>query len=571
MDIWSSRRAEKMGTGTSRQRGSSAFDPVCSEPVPIFSQARRPWLPLIAAAIALAVLAQPCRLHAALSPESPEVKAAIEKAIKYLESDAATDTRVGAKALVGLAMLKFGMSPDHPRITQAVAAIKGAVKVDDPAKIGMDIYSTGLSIIFLVDLDPSRYSPEIIALLQSLEAKQKPHGGWGYPERETGDTSMTQYGVLSSWEAKQYGFEVSFDSIERVADWLLRTQDPNGNFGYQGKLANSYNNLIKQDTAKLSMSAAGTGSLYICAELLGLAETKREDPNLPSGLKKVKKEEAQAEERKTNIDKRAFQEAQSRANRWIRANFQVDPDGWTHYYLYALERYWSFRENSEGKGDDRWYPDGARYLMKTQAANGSWKSQAGEVPDTAFGTLFLLRSMKKSIEKARDYGSGMMVGGRGLPKDTDSVRVQQGKVVATAQLGALEQILNTVDDPESEGFSEAIEALSNLPPETGKAILSKHAQKLRELAGGNAPDARIAAIRALAKTGSLDCVPTLVFALGDPEPGVMQEARAGLLRLSRKFEGFGPPDRPTDDERAKAIEAWKQWYRSIRPDAEFDD
>ena len=89
------------------------------------------------------------------------------------------------------------------------------------------------------------------------------------PERETGDTSMTQYGVLSSWEATQAGFTVPIESIEGVATWLLRTQDPSGGFGYQGNVGNG-GGLVQQSDVKLSMTAAGLGSLCICASLLGL-------------------------------------------------------------------------------------------------------------------------------------------------------------------------------------------------------------------------------------------------------------------------------------------------------------
>ena len=45
--------------------------------------------------------------------------------------------------------------------------------------------------------------------------------------------------------------------------------------------------------------------------------------------------------------------------------------------------------------------------------------EANTIADTAFAVLFLMRSTKKSIEKAKSYGAGEMIGGRGLPKDTE--------------------------------------------------------------------------------------------------------------------------------------------------------
>jgi len=79
----------------------------------------------------------------------------------------------------------------------------------------------------------------------------------------------------------------------------------------------------------------------------------------------------------------------------------------------------------------------------------------------------------------------------------------------------------------------------------------------------------MAAVRALAKTRNFDNVPTLIYALTDPDRQVMCEARDALRRLSRRPGGFGLPDRPSESGRLAAIKAWKQWYLAVRPDAEF--
>ena len=289
----------------------------------------------------------------ALTPESPAVKAAIEKAVAFLESPAANDGRVGAQALVGLVFLKNHADPKHPRIVEAVAAIQGAVKGHDPAQVNLDIYSAGLAIIFLVTLDPSAYSSEISVLLEYLKLKQKPHGGWGYPEKETGDTSMTQYGVLSAWEATQAGFKIPPESIEAVTTWLLKTQDPSGGFGYQGTVSKT-SGLVKQNEVRHSMAAAGLGSLYICADLLGLVpRAEKRDEDLPSALHEVKGQPppaAAGPNPKTKIDPRRVKDAEARGNRWLGGHYDMRrKEWWTFYYLYAYERYASFRELSEGQ------------------------------------------------------------------------------------------------------------------------------------------------------------------------------------------------------------------------------
>ena len=115
------------------------------------------------------------------------------------------------------------------------------------------IYSAGLAIVFLVQLDGLKangpHTGDISTLLEYLHSQQKGHGGWGYPERTSGDTSMTQYGVLSAWEAKQAGFSVSLSSMERAANWLLSTQDPSGGYGYQGELGEPAN-LVPQNSSQ---------------------------------------------------------------------------------------------------------------------------------------------------------------------------------------------------------------------------------------------------------------------------------------------------------------------------------
>jgi HEAT repeat protein len=79
------------------------------------------------------------------------------------------------------------------------------------------------------------------------------------------------------------------------------------------------------------------------------------------------------------------------------------------------------------------------------------------------------------------------------------------------------------------------------------------------------------AVKTLAKIRNLDNIPTLVYALSDPDLRVMVEARDGLRFISRKFQGFALNDAPTDQQREAAAESWKGWYREIRPNAFFSE
>jgi hypothetical protein len=517
----------------------------------------------------------------AVTPESPEVKTAIGKAVKFLESDAASDHRVGAEALIGLVLLKSHADASvqkHPRVRQAATSIHNAVK-GEPENIHLDIYSAGLAVIFLVTLDSSEYGDEIGRLLKFLKLRQKPHGGWGYPEKETGDTSMTQYGVLSAWEATQAGYKVSPETIEAVTQWLLKTQDPTGAFGYQGTVSPT-TALVKQRDVRHSMAAAGLGSLYICADLLGFTpRAQKRDENLPSALKEIKAAKpapAEGANPAANIDPRRVREAEIRGNAWITRHRDLHrKEWWTFYYLYAYERYASFRELAEGRSDREpaWYSEGAGFLLRSQAEDGSWsttKSTSGKTADTAFATLFLLRSSRKSIEKAYGFGDSTLVAGRGLPKDTANVAVSRGKVLPVPRWTSAQELSPILEKPDGDAFQSGIAALVQLPAPEAAVLAAKHPDLLLRLVADRSPQARIAAVRALGNSGDLEQAGTLIRALGDPDMEVVYEACDAMRRLTRSL-GKEPLSRPMSEARRnEEIQHWKAWYLSVRPEVEIE-
>ena len=101
--------------------------------------------------------------------------------------------------------------------------------------------------------------------------------------------------------------------------------------------------------------------------------------------------------------------------------------------------------------------------------------------------------------------------------------------------------------------------------------LDKSARRLQQLVHGGEPEVRLLAVRALGRTGNLDYVPTLLYALTDPDHRVVLEARNELRFISRTFDGLGPPEDFTEQQRYAAIDAWKKWYRSIRPSAVLEN
>src|SRR5262249_37193719 len=155
-----------------------------------------------------------------------------------------------------------------------------------------------------------------------------------------------------------------------------------------------------------------------------------------------------------------LRQAQIDGNRWIAQNLAFEGEQWLYYYMYALERYMSFRELVERKSPgDGWYDQGVAFLTKAQQADGRWESQAGPQVDTAFAILLLMRGTKKTIEKPVGLESlnGVLVGGRGLPKDTSNVRIVGGRIVGTSLATTIDEMLEILEDPESDAFNTTVD------------------------------------------------------------------------------------------------------------------
>lgn len=534
---------------------------------------------ILAAVVAgQSVVVSPAR---ALGPESPQVKKVVAQAIAYLEQPVPQaelgaahgfNAMFGAKALVGMCMVKWygeKQGRNHPKVVEAINAIRNGI-ANNFATVGdYPVYNAGVSLIFLFEVDHREFRPEMEKLTEFLLRVQKPHGGWGYLNKTIGDTSMTQYGVLGLWTAANSGIPTPLASWEAATNWTMRTQDPSGGFTYQAADPGSFNLIAQELPLKVSLSPAALGTLGLASQYLRIfPQQEKRDPKRPAALKRVATEDELP--RTQAVSQGQVMQTLERGEGWLQKNGRAEPKEWTHYYLYALERYRSAREEIfPNEKDNRWYDEGYAYLAKTQGKDGSWRSPPWEhaQADTAFGILFLLRSMKKSIEKAKSFGGGLLTGGRGLPDMASEIELRAGRVQAKPLRGPAMELLSkmtetSADDPELERLLEGLEQQSLVNEEDH---LSEVQKKLRAMARDKSPEARAAALRVIGRTRNLDDVPLLIEALKDEDPQIYLAADEALRFISRKFAGTGKSTRP------EIIPVWKAWYRSIRPDAEFED
>ena len=129
-------------------------------------------------------------------------------------------------------------------------------------------------------------------------------------------------------------------------------------------------------------------------------------------------------------------------------------------------------------------------------------------------------------------------------------------------------LLEGDDADELDGKALADSAMLATTPNERAAQLDRLERLVR---GSKSYQARRVSARLLGMSDELRVVPALIFALSDPDTSVRRYARDGLRFISRKFDGFGMPDKPNNTELRKAQRAWREWYRTMRPGYVFLD
>ena len=527
-----------------------------------------------------------------LTPDSPEVLAAVAKGVRYLNANGAQENRAGGKALIGLALIKAGADTDHPLIHAAVEEIRKNLTAGK-ISFATPIYDIGISAMFLAELDPVLYENELKYLSEALKFTQQRPGGWGYlnngaPDNNRGgDMSMTQYAVMGAWSIYRNGGEISEPMMVSAGRWLLYVQAEDGAYAYTSTINAS--GQVTRDSTRPSTTAAGMASVYVLRDLFEMNASRSIRPGSnddfvpPKAFRKVRKEQtsfgSNMREVRENLPQTDFQRVQGRGNDWLRQKFRDSLDKKTQYfcyYLYAMERYCTFREMAENLRDPSpaWYNDMAEYLMKIQDDSGSWSGCGiGAQVDTAYAILVLRRSTKQSLAKGpATFDGGNMLGGRGLPRTTDQLEVRDGQVVSLTELKSVNKLLEELDNL-ADWDEEAEKRLADVTQTELKELLSQNQKKAIQLLRTGAPQTRLAAVDVLRNSGNVRFAPALIYALSDPDPIIAAAANTALLTLTRNIKGESLPDsnaKDYDEKRKILIEKWKNWYKTIDPDAEFD-
>lgn len=531
---------------------------------------------------AIVALAQP-QAARAVTFESPEVQDLIKKGLGFLAKE--THDKVGGKCLIALAFKKNDHDKSHPKIKEAWDACKQA-PLEYAA--GTDNYNLGLMIIFLCELEDETNRPLIIRMLTELLKRQKPNGSWGYEGNLLGDTSQTQYAVLAVWMAQRHRYDVPLPVIENVMNWIIRTQDPSGAWGYQGDDPGTNGAPRRtQGPLTVSLTSAALGSLFILTDLVNLpggpiVPDDKADPKLPPALQAVEDQKAAANATRrlntSNVDPGRVRKAMQDGKAWLKQHFTVHPkheeSEWLYYAFYAYERFESFREQLERDKvtEAKWYNDVYNHMKQSITAEGAWVAP-GDTPatNTSFGVLFLCRSTKRAIAHIENLGEGIMLGGFGLPPKVEDLREKNGKLVENSVAGSTEDLLGLLNDENNAELRDMADKKFVLTLDGDATKRASQIAKLRASVTGGSPDARLIAVRSLASARNFDNVPVLLFALKDRDLRVVVAADKGLRFISRKFDGVVSTEALNQESLAALRTRWRDWYMSLKPDAELLD
>jgi hypothetical protein len=207
---------------------------------------------------------------------------------------------------------------------------------------------------------------------------------WGYSTVDggSGNLSTTQFACLGLWSAERLGTPVAERAWLDHLDALCRSQGPDGSWPYY---------LVAGATIEVTYP---TGTFMGLADLVlaqhALAERLEQDP--PRRARAV-------------VARQHGMAALRRHFAWVlpaaAGEFQFGST-FEHYRLFALEKVALFLDVG-AIGGREWYREGARRLLDTQRADGSWGNGAagwaqraggrdlGNAVDTSFALLFLLR------------------------------------------------------------------------------------------------------------------------------------------------------------------------------------
>ncbi len=344
------------------------------------------WLS-IAMVFAVAATATAQEVEVDVTPE--EVREAIDRGTTYLLKNQHPDGSwgeyplqpSGKTALVALALLNSGISPDDPKLKLTLDWLE---KQEAPRAT----YAASLQIMALAMANPARYKPRITSLAMWLEERQykegEERGGWTYYDRPGPvDNSNSQFAVLALHEAERVGVKVKDQTWRLALDYWIdeRRQHPDGSWSYG----------LDNPAVSGSMTCAGIASVIIARDRLRTGDASVRGTSIQC----------------CGLPADTGEESVKRGLAWMARKFTVTQNPntagiggisrsypWLLYYLYGVERVGRM-SGQRFIGTHDWYREGCRYLIDERNLEGSWQGTGPGEADPVIGTSLALLFLSK--------------------------------------------------------------------------------------------------------------------------------------------------------------------------------
>lgn len=526
----------------------------------------------------------------AVTSESPKVKAMVKEGLATLEKNVKSptvyDTAIfhtggaGEHALAAYAYMKLTHDAGHPVVQQGIRSALRFVATASLREPGggrsKTVYSTAVCTLLLAEVDRIKYRKELKQLEKLLRAVQFKNGAYGYLGQVNGDVSQTQYAILALWTLDNAGIVIDYEGVVRTIQWLLRVQDLSGAWPYMGIDPPGGRRIKQSSEVGVSMANAGGSALLIAADILQVWEGKLLDREgipvkLPLAVTEFKEGLENAAIKRPEIPAEPILASIAECQAYL----DKHGDGhvaWPYYNIYTTERFQSFQEIAlklPKKPNVPWYDAGVSFLESHKDSKGGWRGvnrYTSVSTATSFAILFLSRSTQKAIEQSQE---GTLAGGFGLPGDTTKIRVDGTQIKGEPIAGAVTDLLDMLEGDDTnalEGKTLPEDMELATEPKARRVQLDRLERLVR---GSSSWQARRVAARLLGQSDEIRVVPSLIFALDDPDTTVRTFARDGLRFISRKFEGFGmeiePGEKQNYGDLRRAQRLWRQWYLTMDP------
>lgn len=294
---------------------------------------------------------------------TPRTDKAIDEGLKWLSKQQATNgsfgsiggyrENVGVTALAGMAFLASGSTPDRGPYGREVSAVmnfllaraepSGFINSEKPSQSHGPMYGHGFATLFLAEIygtiEREDLRPKLSKAVQLIIGSQNKSGGWRYsPRSRDADLSVTVCQMMALRAAKNAGFAVPRETVDRCVLYLRKSQNDDGGFRYQ---------LQSERESLFPRSAAAVVGFYSAGRYDG-AEVE-------SGLAYL--------------------------NRFRPGDGLTNRNNYFYGHYYAVQAAW------QAGGDHwfAWYPAIRDDLVSKQEPDGSWRDTT-PVVGTAYAT-----------------------------------------------------------------------------------------------------------------------------------------------------------------------------------------